>query len=64
MILLVVLAISRPRVVGQRVRSTAIGLGTAAGVALVLCARALWVQFHGFSGGRAPATVVIDYNTG
>ena len=60
-ILLAVLAISRPREVGQRVRSTAIGLGTAAGVALVLCARALWVQFHGFSGSRAPATVVLDY---
>ena len=60
-ILLAVLAISRPRAVWQRVRPTAIGLGTAAGIALVLCARALWVQFHDFSAARAPATVVLDY---
>jgi hypothetical protein len=60
-ILLAVLAVSRPNDVWQRVRPTAIGLGTGAAVALVLCARALWVQFHDFSGARAAATVVLDY---
>src|SRR5258708_2484678 len=49
LILLAVLAISRPKVVGQRIRATLTGLATAAGVALVLCARALWVQFHGIA---------------
>jgi hypothetical protein len=61
-IMLAVLAISRPRLVGQRIRPALIGLGAAAGVALVLCARALWVQFHGVAAGAAPATVLIRYD--
>jgi len=47
LILVVVLAASHPRAVPGRVRGAALGLGTAAVVALLLCARALWVQFHG-----------------
>jgi hypothetical protein len=59
-ILLLVLALCRPREVASRIRPMLLGLGTAAVIALVLCARALWVQFHGVSA-HAGATVVINY---
>ncbi len=59
-ILLVVLALCRRREVASRVRPMLIGLGTAAVIALVLCTRALWVQFHGVSA-HAGATVIINY---
>jgi hypothetical protein len=61
-VLLAVLAISRPREVLGRIRPTLTGLGAAAVVALVLCARALWVQFHGVSAKGAAATVIISYH--
>jgi hypothetical protein len=61
LILLVVLAVSRPRLVLARIRPLAAGLATAGGVAFVLCARALWVQFHGVSAKSAAATVIINY---
>jgi hypothetical protein len=47
LVLVVVLAAGHPRMLPARVRGAALGLGTAAVVALVLCARALWVQFFG-----------------
>ncbi len=47
LVLVVVLAAGHPRAVPARARGAALGLGTAALVALLLCARALWVQFHG-----------------
>jgi hypothetical protein len=61
-ILLAALAISRPRAVRSRVLPALAGLGTAAAAALLLCARALWVQFHGVAVKGAAATVVIQYN--
>jgi hypothetical protein len=61
-ILLAVLAISRPREVLARVRPVLAGMATAAVVALVLCARALWVQFHGIAAKGAAATVIINYH--
>jgi hypothetical protein len=61
LILLVVLALSRPRAVLGRLRPMLAGLATAAGVAFVLCARGLWVQFHGVSVKSAAATVIINY---
>jgi hypothetical protein len=61
-IILAVLAICRPGLVRARILPTVAGLGVAAGVGLVLCARALWVQFHGVAAGAAPATVLIHYN--
>jgi hypothetical protein len=61
LILLAVLALSRPRAVLGRLRPMLAGLGTAAGVAFVLCARGLWVQFHGVSANSASATVIINY---
>jgi hypothetical protein len=60
-ILLVVLALCRPREVVSRVRPMLTGLGTAGVIALVLCARALWVQFHGVRTGSAETTVIINY---
>ena len=60
-ILLAVLALSRPREVLARVRPALAGMATAAIVALVLCARGLWVQFHGVSASGAAATVIINY---
>jgi hypothetical protein len=61
-ILLVVLAVCRPRQLPSRVRDSVIGLAIAGGVAIVLCARALWVQFHGVAAKGAAATVIIQYN--
>jgi hypothetical protein len=61
-ILLAVLALSRPRDILARVRPLLAGLATAAGVALVLCARGLWVQFHAVSAKGAAATVIISYH--
>jgi hypothetical protein len=45
-VLLLVLAACRPRAVLGKLRSIRVGGATAAVTALVLCARALWVQFH------------------
>jgi hypothetical protein len=61
LILLVVLALNRPRAVLGRVRPMLAGLAVAAAVAFVLCARALWVQFHAVSAKGAAATVIINY---
>jgi hypothetical protein len=61
-ILLVVLALSRPREVASRIRPLAIGLGTGVVIALVLTARGLWVQFHGVAAKTAAATVTIYYH--
>jgi hypothetical protein len=61
-VLLAVLALSRPREVLGRVRPLLTGLGTAAVVALVLGARSLWVQFHGVSAHGAAAAVIINYH--
>lgn len=61
-ILLVVLAICRPRDVLSRLRPLAIGLGAAAIPGLVLAGRAIWVQFHGVVVRDASATVTIMYN--
>jgi hypothetical protein len=61
LLFLLVLVISRPREAVQRIKPVAIGLGTAAGTALVLCARGLWVQFHGIALHGAAPPVVIKY---
>ncbi|HVT67030.1 MAG TPA: hypothetical protein VHF26_04715, partial [Trebonia sp.] len=47
LLLLVVLAASRPAAIRRRLRGTAGGLATAAVVALALSAYGLWVQFRG-----------------
>ena len=47
LLLVITLAASRPRAVRAQVRGAALGLGTGAGIALLICARALWVQFLG-----------------
>ena len=46
-VIVVVLALSRPRAVAGRIRGAVAGLATAAGVMLVLSAYGLWRQFHG-----------------
>jgi hypothetical protein len=46
-VLVGVLAVSRPRAVIHRVRGAAAGLGTAAAVALLICGYPLWVLFYG-----------------
>jgi hypothetical protein len=58
----VVLAVSRPGSVRARLPRAALGLGTAAVAALLLCARGLWVQFHGVKLGGGGATTVISYH--
>jgi hypothetical protein len=62
LLMLIVLALSKPREVRPRVRPTAVGLGTAAAVGLLLSARALWVQFHGVAANGAAATTIISYH--
>jgi hypothetical protein len=52
-VLLVVLIACRPKDVPGRLRPSLIGGGAAAVTALVLCARGLWVQFHGFHSNGA-----------
>src|SRR5579875_524804 len=47
MVLIVVAAAGRPRAVPGRVRGAVAGLAAAAVVTLVICGRALWVQFAG-----------------
>jgi hypothetical protein len=47
LVLVAVLAASHPGAVRDRVRGTALGLGTSAAVVLLICGRALWIQFHG-----------------
>jgi hypothetical protein len=61
-ILLAVLAASRPHEVRSRVRPTAFGLAVAAVTGLVLSARGLWVQFHGVPASGAAATTIISYH--
>lgn len=61
-LLLIVLALSRPHEVRPRIRPAAIGLGTAAVVGLALSARGLWVQFHGVAAKGASATTIISYH--
>ena len=60
-ILLAVLAISRPGEVLASLRRLAPGLGTAVALAALICARGLWVQFHGVAAKTA-TTVTILYN--
>jgi hypothetical protein len=59
---LIVLAACRPQEIRSRIKPLLGGLCTAAGLALLLCVRALWVQFHGIKTSGAAATVVINYN--
>jgi hypothetical protein len=47
LVMVAVLAASRPRAVRARLGAAAAGFGTAAVVAAVICGHALWVQFHG-----------------
>jgi hypothetical protein len=58
-VLLLVLALSRPRAVLAHLRRSLVGLGVGAVVAVVLCARALWVQFHGVAVGSSGADNVV-----
>ena len=46
-VVLVVLVVMKPGAVTGQMRRSVAGLAVAAGVALVICAYALWVQFHG-----------------
>jgi dolichyl-phosphate beta-glucosyltransferase len=47
LVLVVALAASHPRAVRARARDAALGLGTGAVIALLICGRALWVQLRG-----------------
>jgi hypothetical protein len=61
-VLLVVLICCRPRGILADAKRKLIGLGSAAIVALVLCARGLWVQFHGVSMSQGGAYNVVSHN--
>jgi hypothetical protein len=47
LVLVVVIAFGQPHAVRERARDAALGVATGVGVALVLCAYPLWVQFRG-----------------
>ncbi|HXW45970.1 MAG TPA: hypothetical protein VEL03_14345 [Streptosporangiaceae bacterium] len=59
-VLLIMLAACRPRAVLGQARGSLAGFATAAGLALVLCGHALWVQFHGTHAGGAYNVVSHD----
>lgn len=61
-IVLVLLALNRPRQIVSRIRPLVTGLAVAAVVTIVLFARAAWVQFHGVAAKSAAATVIIMYH--
>jgi hypothetical protein len=61
-VLLIVLIACRPAGVLADARRKLIGLGSAVVVALILCARALWVQFHGVSLSKGGAYNVVMHN--
>jgi hypothetical protein len=61
-IILALLVIFRARAIRSRLAPALVGIGTGAVTALVLCARGLWVQFHGVPVRGAAATVIIQYN--
>jgi hypothetical protein len=61
-VLLVVLIVNRPSGVLADARRKLIGLGLATVVALILCGRALWVQFHGVSLGQGGAYNIVSHN--
>jgi hypothetical protein len=46
-VILLLLGLSRPREAPDRLLSTLQGAGTALAVTMMICGRALWVQFHG-----------------
>jgi hypothetical protein len=58
-VLVAVLAASQPHAALHRARDSLIGLAAGAVVALLICGRALWVQFRG-----TPVTSVGPYRTG
>jgi hypothetical protein len=47
LVLVIAIAASHPRAVRARARDAALGLGTGAVIALLICGRALWVQLRG-----------------
>jgi hypothetical protein len=64
LVLMAVLAVSRPSAVRARLGGTVIGLGVAAVVALLLCARALWIQFHGPLAERGSPWSIAQHGNG
>ncbi len=46
-VVLVVVAVMVPQAIAGAARRSVVGLAAAAGVALVICGYALWIQFHG-----------------
>ena len=47
MVVLVVVAVMVPHAIAGAARRSVVGLAAAAGVTLVICGYALWIQFHG-----------------
>jgi hypothetical protein len=62
-VLVVVVAAGQPRAVARRVRGAALGLATAAGVGLVICGYALWVQFRGPLSERGSPWITSDFTS-
>jgi hypothetical protein len=61
-VLVFVLICCRPKGVLADVKTKLIGLGSAAVVALILCAWGLWKQFHGVSLSKGGAYNVVQHN--
>jgi len=64
LILVVVLCASRPAAMRARLRGTALGLGTAVAVWLLICAYALWRQFHGPLAEHGSPWPIAKYGNG
>ena len=62
LVLVTALAASQPRAVRARARDAALGLAIGAGTALLVCGRALWVQFRGPLSAHGGWEPLSDYN--
>jgi hypothetical protein len=63
LVLLIVLAAGHPRELRPRAGPAALGLATAAGVALLTCGYGLWVQFRGPLSARGSWEKLSDYSS-
>lgn len=62
LVLVMALAASHPLAVRARARDAALGLAIGAGIALLVCGRALWVQFRGPLSAHGSWEPLSDYN--
>src|SRR5260221_5035464 len=63
LVLVITLAASHPRAVRARARDAALGLAVGAGIALLICGRALWAQLRGPLSAHGSWEALSDYSS-